>query len=570
LPQRLRVLTVAALALVLISACAKPNEGGRPGSTESGLSQPQRGLTVIMRDEPVDLTSNLAKRNYFTLAMFNAPLTAIDDLEVPYAVLSSVPALDTDTWRVNPDGTMETTYRLKPNLTWHDGHAFTAQDVVFGHEVRAARIKNGLAPGGSTVESPLEPNAMAEISAPAPDTVVIKWNTLFQSADVLSLKPMPEHILGEALRTIETEPQRLGSHPYWTSGWVGMGPYRLARWEPGAFLEGSAFEGYVFGPPKIARVVVKWSADPNTTVTRVLSGDVDLVMPLAIYFDQVGTLRQEWAQSKGKIILTPTDVRYIGAQMRPDLANPRAVLDLRVRKASLHAIDRQALVDALLEPGALVAETAALPTDPFYDEVLRVAARYPFDTRLTDQLMAEAGFAKGADGIFTSPTEGRYAPELFGISEGKDGRETTAVADYWRKAGIDARLRLAGSVEVQNSNEMKATYPAWRDNYTFLTETLYGPSVATAQNRWGGRNKIGWIHPEFDRLFDLYTGTLQLGERHTIRVQQYRLINEELPGLPLNFELSVTPYAADLRGPLEGLKPTILHLDNLHAWQWVR
>jgi peptide/nickel transport system substrate-binding protein len=411
---------------------------------------------------------------------------------------------------------------------------------------------------------------MAEIAAPAPDTVVIRWNTLFQSADVLSLKPMPEHILGEAMRGVDAEPQRLGSHAYWTAGWVGMGPYRLAKWEPGAFLEGAAFDGYVFGRPKIDRITVKWSGDPNTAVTRLLSGDVDMVVPLAIYFDQVGTLRQEWAQTKGTIILTPTDVRYIGAQMRPDLANPKAVLDLRVRKASLHAIDRQALVDALLEPGALVAETAALPTDAFYDDVLRVAARYPFDTRLTDQLMAEAGYTKGADGVFTSPTEGRYAPELFGISEGKDGRETTAVADYWRKAGIDARLRLAGSIEVQNSNELKATYPAWRDNYTFLTETLYGPSAASPQNRWGGRNKIGWVHPEFDRLFDLYTATLQLSERQKIRVQQYKLINDELPGLPLNFELSVTPYVSGLQGPTEGLKPTILHLDNLHAWQWVR
>jgi ABC-type transport system substrate-binding protein len=126
LPHSLRVIIFVCLATLLTSACATPNQGNRPSSTEPSASRPQRALTVLMRDEPVDLTSNLAKRNLFTLAMFNAPLTAIDDLEVPYAVLSSVPMLDTDTWRVYSDGTMETTYRLKPGLTWHDGQPFTA------------------------------------------------------------------------------------------------------------------------------------------------------------------------------------------------------------------------------------------------------------------------------------------------------------------------------------------------------------------------------------------------------------------------------------------------------------
>ena len=568
--RRWRVIALATLVLTTLAACTGPGPGSRTGTSVAPASQPQRALTVLMRDEPVDLTSNLAKRNYFTLAMFNAPLTVIDDLEVPQPVLSSVPMLDTDTWRVSPDGTMETTYHLKTGLTWHDGQPFSAQDVVFGNQVRVARIKHGLYSGGATVESPLEPSAIQEIAAPDRDTVAIKWNTLFQGADVISLRPMPEHILGDALRAVETDPQRLGAHPYWTSGWLGMGPYRLAKWEPGAFLEGAAFEGYVFGRPKLDRIIIKWSGDPNTAVTRLLSGDVDLVVPLAIYFDQVGTLRQDWARSKGQIILTPTDIRYIGAQLRPELVNPKAILDLRVRKASLHAIDRQAIADALLEQGALVAETAALPTDAFYDEVMRVSPRYPYDIRQTEQLMAQAGYTKGGDGIYTSASDGRYAPELFGIAEGKDGREATALADYWRKAGIDVNLRLLSSAEVQNSNELKSTYPAWRDNYTLVPETLYGPNLATAQNRWGGRNKIGWVHAEFDRLFDLHTQTLQLAERQRIRAQQYQLINEELPALPLNYELSVSAYVAGLHGPMEGQKRDLLHLSNLHEWQWVR
>jgi peptide/nickel transport system substrate-binding protein len=64
--------------------------------------------------------------------LFNATLALIDDKAVPRAQLvNSLPQLNSDTWRVFPDGRMETTYRLKPNLTWHDGQPLTADDFVF-------------------------------------------------------------------------------------------------------------------------------------------------------------------------------------------------------------------------------------------------------------------------------------------------------------------------------------------------------------------------------------------------------------------------------------------------------
>ncbi len=53
---------------------------------------------------------------------------------VPY-LAEAVPQLNTDAWRVNPDGTMETRYRLKPNITWYDGQPLTADDFVFAEEV---------------------------------------------------------------------------------------------------------------------------------------------------------------------------------------------------------------------------------------------------------------------------------------------------------------------------------------------------------------------------------------------------------------------------------------------------
>src|SRR5207247_2216909 len=63
---------------------------------------------------------------------FNAALARIDSQGAPQPeLLESLPTLNTRTWQVFPDGTMQSTYTLRPNLTWHDGQPLTSEDFVF-------------------------------------------------------------------------------------------------------------------------------------------------------------------------------------------------------------------------------------------------------------------------------------------------------------------------------------------------------------------------------------------------------------------------------------------------------
>src|SRR5207249_11848248 len=116
------------------------------------------------------------------------------------------------------------------------------------------------------------------------------------------------------------------------------------------------------------------------------AGNADIALYEAIDFQQAVPLRREWtANGAGTVILAPVQNRYLGAQARAAYANPRAILDARVRKASIHAIDRHAVADALLEGEGLVAESFALPGEPFYAELDQVMAKYPFDARRTEE-----------------------------------------------------------------------------------------------------------------------------------------------------------------------------------------
>ncbi len=565
----LRMSWVSLIAVsIAITACAPLQPRGPEQASTSAESREAHTLSVVVRNEPFDLTDTASGRNNITVALFVARLVHTDDLDTAQAVLSeAIPELNTDTWRVFPDGKMETTFHLRPNLTWHDGTPLTAEDVVFTQKTNAIQLAAGLS---QSAISPVEHRAIEEITAPDPRTVVIRWKQLYADAVRLDLKVLPRHILESVVE--EGRSEVLGSHLYWTTGYVGAGPFRVAQWTPGAFIGGTAFEGYALGKPKIDRVRVTWSGDPNATLSRVLSGDADLALDGAIFFTQAATLRKEWAANPtGVVLLQPGTLRFVSAQHRPAIANPASVLDVRVRRATAYALDRKALTEALTEGYGVVAETVAPPGVRYQAEVDRVAAKYPFDLRRTEQLMGEAGFAKGADGWYTSASEGRHGPELMGVAEGQEGQETTIIADDMRRAGIDAQLRLVPQEMLQQSDEMKATYPAWRTNYglgaprNLSADRVLGSRAATADNRWSGTNKMGWSNAPYDALYDRWTRTLDVNEADQILVEIAKLTMDELPYIPTYFDPTVAAHSAHLSGPSLGFGT---QWQNVAQWAW--
>jgi ABC-type transport system substrate-binding protein len=125
---------VVVLPIIGLGACAPaaPRPGGNAGQAPAaGMPQATgpRTLTMAVRYEVPDLAPKRVapSASQYTKRAFNAALALIDGKGArhPY-VAEALPQLNTDSWRVFPDGRMETTYRLRPNLTWHDGTPFTA------------------------------------------------------------------------------------------------------------------------------------------------------------------------------------------------------------------------------------------------------------------------------------------------------------------------------------------------------------------------------------------------------------------------------------------------------------
>jgi peptide/nickel transport system substrate-binding protein len=246
------------------------------------------------------------------------------------------------------------------------------------------------------------------------------------------------------------------------------------------------------------------------------------------------------------------------------------LLDLRVRQAVVHSIDRKQLADTILEGEGIVADSLRPPGAEYSPAVERAITRYPFDLRRTEELMGQAGFQKGPDGFYVKPGEGRFAPPVRGIAEGQEAQETTIVADYLRKAGMDATLDLVPAAARAASNEFKATFPAFTTNYAQVSRDVDKFITANAGhpgNQFVGSNRMGWSNPEYDRLYEAFNASVDRSIRNDYLVRMLKMINDELPVMPLYFNFEVVAHRSALRGP-QPASPESTRYSNLHEWNW--
>lgn len=567
------------LLVLVLAACAPTATSEVPGSAPAnpaappGRSEPGKTLVMAIRVEPASVAAKALESGGVTLTttrrLFNATLTLFDDQGLPTPYLAqSLPQLDSPTWRVSPDGRMETTYALKAGLTWHDGAPFTAGDFAFAWQVYAT-------PELGVAGSP-PINQIEEVVAPDSHTVLIRWRRTYPEAGRLTdgLPPLPRHILEPSF---QAGPQAgafegFTNHPYWTREFVGLGPYRLDRWEPGSAIEAAAFDGHVLGRPRIERVRIVFIGDPNTALANILAGDVHFSADDSIRFQQGLTLKREWGpRNAGSLVVKPDLWRGTYVQLRPEQVNPRALADVRVRRALAHAIDKQLLNEGLFEGEGLMAEVPLIPpTVSYFATVNQVAVKHPYDPRRGEQLLGEAGLVRGADGIYANPLDGRLEFELKTNGSTQNEAEMSILANDFRRAGFDVHEAVLPAAQAQDGL-VRNSFPGL---YTFSTplgedglaaHNING--IPRLENRWIGSNRGGWVSQEFDRLSQAFTTTLAPSERHERVAEMIRIFTDELPAISLHFNPIPMAHVAALRGP-RVVAPEAAVAWNVHQWEF--
>lgn len=525
------LLTALTALLLVAGACAPAGRDGR-GPERAGTPRQPKSLTIALQQEPAILVWELAQTNvksggaHLTFNILHNYLVVEDHNRTfrPQIAVEK-PSVETGSWKVNPDGTMDLTWKIRPNVKWHDGRPFTTDDLAFSFNV---------------YKDPEVPTNIARLLAPFesatavdPHTLIAHWSRTYVDANEgVGLVPLPRHLL-ESVYT--TDKANLVHSPRLSTEFVGLGPYRLVNWESGSHIAFAPFEDYFLGRPPFDSVIVRFIGDANTIVASVLAGAVDIVPPIGLDVDTTSEVKRRWEGTANQAIpQLRGGFRVLEIQHRQEYARPANGLStLPVRQAFYHAIDRQALADAMSNGLSPTADSWFPPSDPLRPEVEASVPQFPYDPGRASVLLAQAGWTRGSDAVLAHNQSGeRFLIQLTARGP-RDAKEQLIIADNWKAIGALLDLYSVPPA-LQGDREHTSTLSgAWLATLQIehlTTDRFHTRSITSPATRWTGNNRGGYSNPRVDTLLDRLTATIPPAERLGL----YReLLKEQMGDLPL-------------------------------------
>jgi len=556
--------------LIVLAGCAPtpPARGTEVDKSAAKPAGPPKTLRIASITEPLSgiaLFGGSGNVGFQWTSMFHAGLTTYDGQGnlLPRVALKA-PSISDGDWKILPDGGMEVTWKLRPNVKWHDGTPLSAEDFVLGAQI--ARDRDLPLPRGGGV------TLLRDITSPDPGTLVVRWAEPYFGANVgnpSDFPAAPRHIVADLYRG--PDQQLFINSPYWARKFVGIGPYKMGEWVEGAYTEALAFDDYFLGRPKIDRVILRYFKDTNALIASMLSGDTDLVTIATLKMEDVDPIASAWGPQGGTVIPSYTDAMVSRFQFR----DPGApwVRDVRVRQALVHLVDRQTLAETFSPVGG-VADIFVSKDDPAYQLAeQRGFPRYGYDLSRAERLLNEAGWARGADGVFQNSSGQRFNIEVRVVeSTPVNTRQGLALVDQWKRGGLEADFFSVGK-NATNKAELKALSKGvfhQSDTLTPDTFELFSSSqFATEQNRWSGRNITAYGNPEFDRLYDQLGVELDASQRQSRYGDLLRFTTRELPFFLEYYDVSsaITAFRSGIRGPGPVAAISKVATWNIHDWE---
>jgi len=535
--------TVATKAAADLAA-TKAAEAAAPEATEAPAGCPDpagtepvafpdggKSVTGGWTQEPDNITPYYTVMSY---AIWIAQLTIVGLAEwdengnfVP-ELAAEVPSAENG--GVSPDG-LTITWKLKDCLYWSDGERLTSKDVKFTWE-------QNIDPANASVQT-TGYDKIDSIETPDDLTVVIKfkslyppWQTLFTQGPNNSGAILPAHLLEGKTG--------LNADPFIHQPTIASGPYVITEWVAGDHMTLLPNPNFYKGKPNLDQVQIKFIPDPETALAALQTGDIDwypdfsesdistvgalepnihlLVVPgsdFEHYFFNLGTTAGVEGQANSK----------------SDKDGFCPFKDVRVRKAISLGIDRQAIVDALLE-GKTTVPASQWPNSSWTN------ASLPVDGYDPDQAMAlleEAGYTPGPDGIRAGKCDGKDVKLSFNFeTTTKQIRVDIALAAQadLAKIGVEfkpihtpagtffATYSEGGPLPTGNYDMAGYTTGYYPDPYPSGGDYLC--NVPSADNP-GGTNNYHYCDPELVKLFDAVNATADPAKRKVAidAVQQY-------------------------------------------------
>lgn len=426
-----------------------------------------------------------------------------------------------ESWRLVDEVTWE--FKLRAGVKFHDGSSFTVDDVVSTFQ-RAPNVARSPSPftayvRGRTIEK-IDDLTM-RIKTALPDPLML--NNLAQVA-----------IISKAAVNATTDEFNSGKAA------IGTGPYRYSAFIPGDRVVMERFNEYWGGKPPWEKVTLKPITSNPARVAALLAGDVDVIETVPT------TDAQRLKSDKNLTVVSALSNRviyfhldqyrdvtpFIRAKDGSEIKNP--LRDLRVRQALTKAVNRQAMVERVME-GEAVAASQLLPD--IYPGTSKTLQPVALDVAGARKLLAEAGYPNGFKMVMHGPN-GRYT---------NDTKIIEAAAQMFARIGIEASVETLppapffsrASAGNNGSPEFSFILVGWSAGTGEPSDSLR-TLLATfdREKGMGAANRGRYSNPKFDAILGEALRTVDDQKRAGLLAESTDLAMNDVGLIPIHYQLN--------------------------------
>lgn len=407
--------------------------------------------------------------------IFNRLIERNDQLRMVPGLALSWKAIDDTTWE----------FKLRPNVVFHDGSAFTADDVAFSID-RVPNVKGS--PGPFTVYT-------KEIqSVTVVDQLTVRFKTKAPHPllpNDMAVVPMVSRKAAGAASTADFNSGKAA---------IGTGPYKLVRYLRGDRVELVRNDAYWGKKPQTESLVFKIMTNDAARVAALMSGDVQVIdaVPVTDFKRLAADPNLSLVQRIGTRVIymymdQSRDVSpfITDKSGKPLTANP--LKDLRVRQAISKAIDRETIRDRVMEGASKPTAQLVIPGLSGYNEALKVEA---VDVAGAKKLLADAGYPDGFN-ISLHGTNNRYV---------QDDQILQAVAQMMSRVGINVKVEAMPSAVFfprNNKSEFSFSMAGWSPDSGEASSPLRAFIATTNKDKGlGALNSGGYSNAKVDSLLE--------------------------------------------------------------------
>lgn len=472
--------------------------------------------------------------------IFESLMGANPDTIEPVGVLAA-------SWSTNEDATVWTIV-LQEGVTWQDGETLTADDVKFTYDTHL----------NEEVGSPRTSDFAAKIeSVEVVDDMTVQFNLLSTIVDF----PLDLGVYGIIAEHVwaDVAPAEMvndgGSNGEDPTRVVGTGPFMFEEWLVGDRSTAVRYDDYWDGTPYLDQYILKVVTDQAAGVAQLRTGEVD-------WGDVPEVSVSELDGTDVTVTDVPTlDFTFYGTNLDPE----RTTLfqEPEVRKALFFAIDRPALIEAIRFGYGEVA-VGSMPTLSWAYNPQGIEEPYDYNPEMAMQLLEEAGWVAGADGI--REKDGQRMAFQMNTNAGNQVREAYLVAfqEYWRQIGVEMTPNLIPFPQLVEQLTTTFDFDVFLVGFSWAA-TPDQAAVFSCDAYGSGFNAVKYCNEEVDALLQEALTATDQEERIQLYTEYQNAMLADLPMPIIDFPRAI--YGVNQR--VHNLIPNDVNIRfNTQHW-WV-